>query len=768
MKFAIFFNALVKLPDWWLGTMGEYEKEDSFSLALHHWLCFMAMMGEEYARGPGSQTHHLARRPADMQWIVPIIHENLATISSLSPATKGQFRASLSEAQLRAWEVLRDWWDGAYQDAALSAAARKFMCLYPADPDSESEEIESQLEVSDYHGTCWCLWRREFGAPQWDAVIRSEKGAYAPQSNMRQSAEQHALGQKAGFLVLHDMRPEGTHPAEGGLFRYGKALANSCGASPWLPQIQRGRCSQDPDELPLYLWDREAGRTRKVSEVLQQNIPAEYTCVSHTWGRWKKTPSSLARLQGVAWAIPENTLFEITDLPGILALAPVKTRFLWFDLVCLPQDTTSPQYISEVGRQATIFYHASACLAWFNQVETWHNTQASLRWLALNYLHAGSTTDIYQAAPLLREIEKTVECGIVELRDAANPHKAEPWLTSTWTLQESSLCPDIIFCNRRWQPLELVPGTTMSLYQLNTLFSADRFASGGHARFERFRTAEAQLRAVQVAVAGPTGKLCRCAILDLGARRACQGRRAEAVMSALGATDWYRAYQRGHGGGGAPPDGDLLLGSYTLPFVREVAAKMGAEFFMSSCTTYDEGAIWPPEYRGTFLPFGRPENDHGLLAHVGLEQFELEDHPAVGSWSVEADASVTIPEASVLMDSRRYPGDLFSQLEGHPSAAGAGQGRGIASLASKFGPQGDPRHSISRLWKLLHDDQPPDVVRLAVVLARGPRCTVVAGLQAVRQHECGDPQTRWIRIFTEFVHASLDIPGSKAMNLVVL
>lgn len=585
MKFAIFYDTNVKqLPEWWLGMLAHEEEEDSFGLSLHHWLCFMAMMGEDYANGPESQQYHLAQRPEDMQWVVHAIEDDLDIISELPAATREQFRTSLSAGQLRAWEILRDWWDAAYQDPALPAAARLFICTYP-----ETEVDLLPPGISSYHFMCIGLWRREFCTPHWDGFLHSDPNIYLRQISYRKTANMHAMAQKAGLLVLHSMMSDRGVVTEEQTFRYGRALQNSYDDSPWLPRIERGRDTMDPDKLPLYLWDRETRRTSKVSELLQHRVPVAYTCISHTWGRWKKRPVSLVRLDGVDWAIPENNLFEVTDLPRILAHAPVETRFLWFDLLCLPQDTTTPEYVSEVGRQATIFYHATACIAWINQATSWHNTQAAIRWLALTYLCASSDIDTYNAAPFLTEAERAVGNGHIELRGANFPHNVDPWLSSTWTLQESSLCPDITFCNRDWQPLELAPGTTVSLHQLMTLYHAERFATGGEAKYKEPTHAEAELLTIKKAVAGPLPQLSRCAILDLGARRTCQKRRAEAVMSALGVTDWYGDHVRQHNS--PPPDENLVMGSYTLPFVREAAAKMGAEFFMASCTVYDEGSI---------------------------------------------------------------------------------------------------------------------------------------------------------------------------------
>lgn len=127
-----------------------------------------------------------------------------------------------------------------------------------------------------------------------------------------------------------------------------------------------------PDDFalgsPYYLWDRLESRTVVTSGL---GSP-KYIAISHTWGRWRKRPSSNVFVQGVPWQVPENTLFGVVSLPSLLALVPFPTRYIWFDLVCIPQDMSHPvlgqQAKVEIANQATIFKSASLAYAWFNWV----------------------------------------------------------------------------------------------------------------------------------------------------------------------------------------------------------------------------------------------------------------------------------------------------------------------------------------------------------------------------------------------------------------
>lgn len=263
-----------------------------------------------------------------------------------------QFRQSLSDVQLRSLEILRDWWDGNYQDTTLATAVRSFV---RGDPDAALESIDpdsDQCQCSLYHEDMFHLWANEFNPAYW------RQGSYRGLAGLRAVAYDEALAQKAGFLVLRALRPDSN---QFGLSRRcSQRLPGSVNVCPWLPEVT-GK-TRDMRKLPLYLWDTEKDQTVRVAELLRNHQEIDYTCISHTWGRWKKKPESFIPVRGVEWAIPENTLFEVTDLPLILRKARTRarlTRLIWFDLVCLPQDTSKPEYIFEVARQATIFRHSS-------------------------------------------------------------------------------------------------------------------------------------------------------------------------------------------------------------------------------------------------------------------------------------------------------------------------------------------------------------------------------------------------------------------------
>jgi len=74
-------------------------------------------------------------------------------------------------------------------------------------------------------------------------------------------------------------------------------------------------------------------------------------------------------------------LFDVELLPDILPRFPLPTRYIWFDLVCIPQDGRPLQNI-EIGRQAEIFMAARYAVVWFNQVRSWNGLRSAVMWAA--------------------------------------------------------------------------------------------------------------------------------------------------------------------------------------------------------------------------------------------------------------------------------------------------------------------------------------------------------------------------------------------------
>ena len=66
-------------------------------------------------------------------------------------------------------------------------------------------------------------------------------------------------------------------------------------------------------------------------------------------------------------------------------------------------------------------------------------------------------------------------------------------------------------------------------------------------------------------------------VFYLGQHRECTSSRAEAIMSVVGATDWYLTYMNEENI--SPLESELVMGYYPAAFLNEAAKKMGAIFY---------------------------------------------------------------------------------------------------------------------------------------------------------------------------------------------
>lgn len=584
--------------------------EEGWVRAYAAWVIFMTLMAESYSHPPPSST---------CSDITGTLSEQLEQVEKLSDSDRTSFRSSLSDIQACSWRILRDWWEGAYEQPRISAIARNFVKTAGV----SSPNLDH--EVSLYHENLFCLFDEEFN-PQ-----SCETGPSKRNPGDRGRAFNHALAQKASHMYLSPTSLEDTT-----ISNTGKTLERAYEVCPWLRSGDRAR---NQSQYPYYLWDRNKRQTVEVEGLRKQDIDIQYTCISHTWGRWKK-PTDPVEVKGVeGWLVPENSIFEVKELPQILSEAQVSTQFLWFDLVCIPQDTTNKLYLTEVSRQSIIFQNASGCIAWMNTIDSWEKTKRVSRWLCTSYLYHGHKEDDYGLIDYLEQAYKEAN-DTIELMDESE--SLTPWFSSLWTLQEACLCPDIILCDKNWRVLSLGPFPSITLSQLTTLAAInttppllkknDRFPLGAH-----------QLLKVKTLVFGHKSMVTRVGILSSGTQRECSGRRAEAIMSVMGVTSWHERHVevKGH----PPPDTNLVLNTYPLEFVKEAAEKIKSPFYMIFKPDFLDMPL--EDVSGSMLPFG----NHPIVEAPGTEQQwdrQTVDHPSLLQWEIRRNGNVKIPKAGVL------------------------------------------------------------------------------------------------------------------------
>jgi hypothetical protein len=372
-----------------------------------------------------------------------------------------------------------------------------------------------------------------------------------------------------------------------------------------------------------------------------------YVAVSHTWGRWKFEPC--VSVSGVPWRIPQNTRFKVEDLPEILQ--NLGCDYVWLDLLTIPQEDSEGDLAEirkkEISRQALIFRQAKFAIAWLNDITSWDSLQAAVQYLRFRFLKCSVFCD--EQNEKFNSLLKTLaEIAIhpIELWDRNGGPNA--WFTSLWTLQEFFLRPDMWLCTKNWHVLSISNTSPVTVSDLGAfLYTTQHLLSSPET--------PAAVRSLHK-VARATG-FCdmlvpsRLAILETASHRYCQGRRAEAIMTAVGATKWFNTAKESW-------EKQLVLNLYPLAFMNEVRQNVGsAAFFM---TGFHEKEPWSalarffgdsggdkgePEAVGSLLPLS---NVALTLPSNYFLCFDETENCALKSWSIEISGAVRIPEAAIV------------------------------------------------------------------------------------------------------------------------
>jgi len=444
------------------------------------------------------------------------------------------------------------------------------------------------------------------------------------------------------------------------------SAGSSIDSCPWLGEISG---------FPLYLWDVEERRTVDVFSLWDKyDFDIPYTAISHTWGRWRQRDQPGFNMKSrVPWLIPRNSLFDVERLPDILAQIPTDTPYIWFDLVCIPQEGCGEELDeqlrqamrTEVASQASIFKGAKHAIAWWNTdsaPETWDGMCSAIQWMSAVYLDLqfsdGDESSI--RIPPWKTHDQLQATGLF------SPDMITlPWFSSLWTLQEVCLRPDIWICNKNLDFLTI--GDNGALVAFNTLVSlTERVKDALKKKFNDLTTPADHLLERWKPLVHPgfhevldllyrTGmdnlhELKREQILFLATSRYCSHSRAQAIMSVLGMTEWYNSAtampeQR------QPNKPGFVFDQYPLTFVQEVAQNLGSSFFTTTILE-DYPSIDDVKtqdvVRGTMLPFRARISEPRRLY---VPRLGTADHPSVSTWEVRGDGAVFLPEVEILFSS---------------------------------------------------------------------------------------------------------------------
>jgi hypothetical protein len=314
-----------------------------------------------------------------------------------------------STSQIQSLDILTQWWSGKLRSPLkteqLQDALEKAQIQaegYPIDDSSPRTikvanhrvalPVDPECGESKYAHDLLILWLHEFYFGEKDIddefIFNLEKTRSSAQSLTVSHRLTHAV---FPTLVGGTPRP----PRLPKTMTIGEPAFGAGTPCPWLDL----RSDQLADETtrrkryPYYLWDIPNQKTVETSSL--QTLPG-YWVLSHTWGRWRKNESGrniACDMKNVPWPVPENHLFEVTELPNMLQKL---TRtwpalgYAWIDLFCIPQEGAAPEFDpinkTEIAKQAEIFRMASWAVVWMNEVESWDGLKAAIEWLLLHYI----------------------------------------------------------------------------------------------------------------------------------------------------------------------------------------------------------------------------------------------------------------------------------------------------------------------------------------------------------------------------------------------
>ena len=549
-----------------------------------------------------------------------------------NPPNSDRFKATLTSSQLNSHQILEEWMANRANNAAFdedAVSAMKGRQLYPSNP---------------YHERIVALLNLEFSYPAEETPLDLFSSNL---EEVRRSALCYASCQRIASACAKSIplsSPEKTADIIRDLFKYRPKFGASLSPCPWLPE-QIG--------MPYYLWDVENEQTREVTDIFTEtgNCP-NYVAISHTWGRWIK-PEPWIQLLNVPWKIPQNSRFEIKELP--IMLRKLGCCYVWLDLLTIPQEESSPVMLErqkiEISRQALIFQNADKSIAWLNDIISWKGLVTSLEWLCLKFLQQSERTALIESIlePMTEKANSHIElCDEPRSRTVFSRRPPNTWFTSLWTLQEACLRPDMWLCNMEWDLICLWDCVPIALCDIVALLSANShlFASSVP---NGVRELDHLFRETRM-----TGllQLSRTSIMAMGNERQCLTRRAEAIMSAIGATQWFKT------SADETREQDLVFEVYPFDFVNEVREKMGSAAFFSSTPlgwefqtvlrkfcghqTYS-GEL---EVLGSMLPFGWGAQN---LAYESSSH--MAEHSSVKTWLIEKSGMVRINEVSLASSS---------------------------------------------------------------------------------------------------------------------
>lgn len=625
-----------------------------------------------------------------------------------------EFVSTLTLSQYNSFQIIQEWWSCSIEEERWFAnnkdKRKQLEVLHNFTLVENVSPLVLQIllgieppfpQFSTYRLQIHRLFQMEFDPQEWDG---EEEGAFLGfLQQQRERSAFYASIQRTTFSLRISHQPQHPQCGPGGASApkpqalIPKRPLSACiEACPW-QRFRPGRSG-----YPFYLWDSRNRRTVVVSDL---EYAPEYVCVSHTWGRWRERDKPNASIPGVPWLVPQNSRFQVEALPARLEAA-LLGRYIWLDLLCIPQDR-SERALIEIARQASIFGNATIVVCWLNDIDDWTGTRMAIEWLASFCL--GSYGDADNEPP---SETGNISTGLALVNGMPGVDEARTpgfWFTSLWTLQEACLRPDMLLYNRDFEPLIIGDSHSITLDGLIALLT---FVVGFYQQgpYETIVNQDALPDTLKVGTVLEFGDLNRpgskrrrrilpqlpadakgvleiydvlvmsgmihlfslspASILYLGHHRKCTSNRAEAIMSVIGATDWYTQHLEKNKT--SPSQDDLVLGYYPLAFLRETASLLGAKFFASVSSTsatlesvidLNDGQWIPKAFAGgvgSLLPF---TSSQAIMLPQQHDSTSTRDHPSIHTWCILPGGEVEIQHAAIISSSTQsYASELLAAI----------------------------------------------------------------------------------------------------------
>lgn len=580
------------------------------------------------------------------------------------------FRYSLSLSQDASFQILKDWWNSHYSPRADMEEFRRKLDDLVSSVRLLTEDTLTKFAWTShslYHSTCVELFFREFHPSLFEINARREPLWCL--ARIRANSIKIALKQRFAYDTFTADTQRQAGPTQR-VIDYPKIVRtyDSWGNNLLFTEIlfQIGVIREGLEGIrqafwprPCYLWDVVR---RKTIEVRDLPECPQYTCISHTWGRWRLRDCRNIHIPGVPWTVPPNSLYDVRKLPGILGR--LSCEFIWLDLFCIHQDGSEAAK-DEIGIQSSIFKRSKKCIAWLHDVDKWEGVKAALSFVGLSYLRHNNNDDELRVSDESLQLACNAANSPVELVKSGLANFST-WFSSLWTLQEAVLCPDIQLCSKNMEIFDDTHGCPISLTTLCLLLEDfDSTIEPGIPLSSPVPTPSLILEPSGVKQliflnrATRLGYLLSCLtpleVMVQSNVRECTDSRAPAIMSAFDVTEWYED---------APPRGSdeekaqLVLGTFPIAFVQEVVKAFGAVFYFAWSRadgmqpSEAEGVMELQASVGSMLPFTEPKGWMTVpVRSIKTYPLSPSNHAAVSGWEIRLDASVAIRSAGILASS---------------------------------------------------------------------------------------------------------------------